>query len=192
MKKKIISLIIIVSILTAFAVTLAGCNGTVTVNPVKNSEFITKVKSTIWDEGAFYYSDFSYNNDLSVSDFTSGTPFARYHELIFKIASNKFDGKEFFFVSFDITADRDVEAVLNIYYGGATDENKRSSVALSLVANETKNVQVNLSKNFTTYNGDSTPYFYLIFREEPRSGTEEFAEWSQRQYSIANLEFYAN
>ncbi len=190
-KRKILALLLTVTIVAVATLGLSGCNVEVT-NPVNNADFIKTVNTVIWKENARYYDDFLRNSpNYSIGELTSGTPKSRLSNLVFEIAAGKYDGSEFYVVKFDIVADRDVEIVLDLYYGQSVENNKRHSAAISLKANVVSHQEWNLDKNFTVYNGDKSPRIVFIFENMPLSNTDAFAAWSQTEYQISHLEFYA-
>lgn len=204
MKKKIIALFALMAIVACAMVGFMGCNGVSSVNPVDNTEFVKSIRTTVWNEGAKRYDDFSDNNpNISVAELTSGSQSARYHEIHIKAMKNVFDGYEFFKVEFDIIADRDVDVTINLYYEGGLEANRRHSTTVSLEAtrrhsttvslkaNEKVHQEWDLTKNIVMANGDKSGIIMIKFEGEPASNSNAFKAWSQTQYSISNLEFYA-
>lgn len=190
-KRKIIATIITVTIVALATLSFTGCNGITEVNPVNNAEFIKEIETRVWNEDATRYDNYQINKLSDLNELTNGTKFSRYMEISLEIASNKFDGYEFFQVEFDIVADRDVNITLGLYYGSGHEINRRYSAPLSLKANEKVYQEWVLTKNFVVANGDKSPVIYIKFEGEPTSGTTAFKDWSQTKYAISNLKFYA-
>lgn len=190
--KKIVTLFVLIAIVACGVVGFSGCTGTLDVNPVDNKEFIKRSQTTVWNEGAKTIYDYEDDNPgASISELTSGTQFARIAYFFLVIDKNKFDGYEFFQVDFDIVADRDVEAQLGVYYGSGAIEQRRHSATFLLKANEKVHQEWSLTKNFVVGRDNISPSIWLQVEGAPESGGKAFTQWTQTQYKISNLKFYA-